>query len=303
MAKAYMPVVDDGYTKAVEGCKRELRAFIAEKNCAPLMLRLAWHDAGEYDKNSNTGGPNGSIRTEMEINHQANMGLRTAVTWCEDFKAKFPVLSYADIYQLAGYVAVEVTGGPEIPFTPGRKDSLVSPPEGRLPDAHQGAPHLRDVFYRMGLDDKDIVALSGGHTLGRAHKDRSGFEGPWTQEPLKFDNSYFKELLAGEKDGLLQLPTDKVLVTDQAFRPFVDLYAKDNEAFFRDYAESHKKLSELGCADSSPAFAAAAAVKHVVNEAQNTLAIVSQGLVGIVATVVICVLGYMYEVRRSAAKK
>lgn len=31
------------------------------------------------------------------------------------------------------------------------------------------------VFGRMGLDDKDIVALSGGHTLGRARPDRSGF--------------------------------------------------------------------------------------------------------------------------------
>lgn len=28
-----------------------------------------------------------------------------------------------------------------------------------------GVPHLKDVFYRMGLSDKDIVALSGGHTL------------------------------------------------------------------------------------------------------------------------------------------
>ena len=28
-----------------------------------------------------------------------------------------------------------------------------------------GAAHLRDVFYRMSLTDKDIVALSGGHTL------------------------------------------------------------------------------------------------------------------------------------------
>lgn len=28
-----------------------------------------------------------------------------------------------------------------------------------------GAAHLRDIFYRMGLSDKDIVALSGGHTL------------------------------------------------------------------------------------------------------------------------------------------
>lgn len=91
-------------------------------------------------------------------------------------------------------------------------------------NAFLGPPHLRDVFYRMGLSDKDIVALSGGHTLvlslmnlhlgidiffsyenvvclkvpllcyllqGRAHPERSGFEGPWTKEPLKFDNSYF----------------------------------------------------------------------------------------------------------------
>lgn len=28
-----------------------------------------------------------------------------------------------------------------------------------------GASHLRDTFYRMGLSDKDMVALSGGHTL------------------------------------------------------------------------------------------------------------------------------------------
>lgn len=26
---------------------------------------------------------------------------------------------------------------------------------------------------------------------GRAHPERSGFDGPWTLEPLKFDNSYF----------------------------------------------------------------------------------------------------------------
>ena len=44
-------------------------------------------------------------------------------------------------------------------------------PEG----AKSAGDHLRKVFYRMGLSDQEIVALSGAHTLGRAKPDRSGF--------------------------------------------------------------------------------------------------------------------------------
>lgn len=55
---------------------------------------------------------------------------------------------------------------------------------------------MRDVFYRMGFSDREIVALiGGGHTIGRCHKDRSGFEGPWTNTPLTVSNAYFKVLL------------------------------------------------------------------------------------------------------------
>ena len=72
--------------------------------------------------------------------------------------------------QLAGVVAVKTTGGPEVAFRPGRPDAKLKvdcTPDGRLPAADKKRDHLRDIFYRMGFDDREIVALSGAHTLGR----------------------------------------------------------------------------------------------------------------------------------------
>nr|WGU11333.1 L-ascorbate peroxidase 1 [Crinum x powellii] len=286
------PVVDAEYLKEIEKARRDLRALISSKNCAPIMLRLAWHDAGTYDVNTKTGGPNGSIRFEEEYTHGSNAGLKIAIDLLEPIKAKHPRITYADLYQLAGVVAVEITGGPTIDFVPGRRDSSVCPKEGRLPDAKGGPDHLRAVFYRMGLSDKDIVALSGGHTLGKAHPERSGFEGAWTKEPLKFDNSYFIELLKEESEGLLKLPTDKALVEDPVFRRYVELYAKDEDAFFRDYAESHKKLSELGFTPRRTSTSTKCEAK--------TSAILAQSAVGVAVAATVVVLSYLYEISKRA---
>jgi L-ascorbate peroxidase len=113
------------------------------------------------------------------------------------------------------------------------------PPEGRLPDAHQGVTHLRDIFFRMGFSDKEIVVLSGGHTLGRCRPERSGFDGVWTEEPLKFDNTYFTELVGEPKAHLVRLPTDTALLEIPEFKTWADAYAADQSLFFRDYAEAH----------------------------------------------------------------
>jgi L-ascorbate peroxidase len=276
-------VVDAEYLKEIEKARRDLRALIANRNCAPIMLRLAWHDAGTYDAKTKTGGPNGSIRNEEEYSHGANNGLKKALDFCEEVKEKHPKISYADLYQLAGVVAVEITGGPTVNFVPGRRDSKVCTRDGRLPDAKQGVSHLRDVFYRMGLTDKDIVALSGAHTLGRAHPDRSGFDGPWTEDPLKFDNSYFQILLEQDSAALLKLPTDRALLDDSEFRHYVELYAKDEDAFFRDYAESHKKLSELGFVPSSKATGPKDAI------------VLAQSAAGALVAAAVVILGYLYE--------
>jgi len=125
------------------------------------------------------GGANGSIRYEAELTHGANAGLKKGVSFLKEFKEQFPLLSWADIIQLASALAIECCGGPTLPMRYGRLDVSAPeqcPKEGNLPDAKppfgggaRDAPsHLRAIFYRMGFSDREIVALSGAHTLGRA---------------------------------------------------------------------------------------------------------------------------------------
>lgn len=220
---------------------------------APLFVVLSVPSlelpAGTYSKEDGTGGSNGTQRFAPESAHGANTGLDIARAFCDDIKAKHPEISYADLYQLASIVAIEDAGGPVIPFRMGRKDAEapMCTPDGRLPDADKRMPHLRDVFYRMGFNDAEIVVLSGAHTLGAAHKDRSGFDGPWTSNPNTFDNSYFKEILKeAPAPGLLHLPSDKALLDEPECKALVETYASDQAKFFEDYAKAHQKLSELG---------------------------------------------------------
>jgi len=44
----------------------------------------------------------------------------------------------------------------------------------------------------------------------------------------------------------MMLPSDMALLEDKAFRPYVELYAKDEEAFFKDFSAAFAKLTELG---------------------------------------------------------
>ena len=149
----------------------------------------------------------------------------------------------------------------------GRKDATKveeSVAEGRHPDGDKGSDHLREVFGRMGLTDQDIVILSGAHTVGSCHLDRSGFDGPWTEEPYKFDNAYYVDMLNKDwkeaksskgnpqfnsDSNTMMLISDLALMEDKKFRVYVDKYAEDQDAFFSDFAESYQKLLELGCKD------------------------------------------------------
>ncbi|TQD82367.1 hypothetical protein C1H46_032059 [Malus baccata] len=333
------PLVDKEYFNEIDKARRNLRALVYSRSCAPIMLRLSWHDAGTYDAKTKTGGPNGSIRNEEEYSHGSNNGLKKAIDFCEEVKSKHPRITYADLYQLAGVVAVEVTGGPAIDISPGRKDSKISPEEGQLPDAkrvYKSQRYLLSNFVSMSgcgtwlpielfkateaTEASNfyfeyysfLVATSllysklrfgivswfarwdcslipwhchklihvktqstSPHLLGKAHPNRSGFDGPWTKEPLQFDNSCFVELL-NESEGLLKLPTDAALVEDPEFRKYVDLYIK--------------KLSELGFTPNPTSCKASAKDSTVL----------AQEAVGVAVAAVVVSLGYLYEAHKRA---
>lgn len=236
---------------------------------APVLVRLAWHASGTYDKKTNSGGSNGAtMRFAPESTDGANNGLQYARAFLESVRLKYPFITQSDLWTLAGCVAIEEMGGPHIEWKQGRSDrdpkNLTAkdvPPNGRLPDASQGAQHLRDVFYRMGFNDREIVALSGAHAVGRCHKDRSGYEGPWTHTPTRFGNGFYKALLNAkwvpkkwdgplqyedETGELMMLPTDMELIRDPKFKPVVEEYAKSKDVFFKDFATAFGKLIELG---------------------------------------------------------
>jgi len=85
-------------------------------------VRLAWHASGTYEAKSKTGGSNGAnMRFPPESSDPANAGLEHARKFLEDIHKKNGI-SYADLWILASYVAIENMGGPRIPFIPGRTD-------------------------------------------------------------------------------------------------------------------------------------------------------------------------------------
>ena len=169
----------------------------------PTFVRLAWHSSGTWCAKTKTGGSDGGrMKFCPESRWGANAGLAEARRLIEGV-ATAHGLSRADAFTLGGVVAIEGMGGPTIAWRAGRSDAAdgsTSPPDGRLPDADKGTlkgtvQHLRDIFHRMGFDDKDIVALSGAHALGRCHETASGYWGPWTFAETTFSNEYFRLLL------------------------------------------------------------------------------------------------------------
>lgn len=230
-----------------------------------LLVRLSWHASGTYTKKGNTGGSySGSMIYSPESTDGANAGLEAGRDFLVEFNNKYPWISRGDLWTLGGVVAVQEAGGPKIKWRPGRVDVVDKaqiPPNGLLPDAAQGATHVRNVFQRMGFTDQEAVALIGAHCLGRCHTWRSGFDGPWGPSPNMFTNDFFVRLLDGwhvrkwdgpkqyeddETKSYMMLPTDIALKEDRGFLKYVKEYAADQDLFFADFSKAFTQLLENG---------------------------------------------------------
>ncbi|XP_071684899.1 peroxidase 64-like [Lolium perenne] len=161
----------------------------------------------------------------------------------------------------------------------GRGDGRVSLTTSLLPGPGATFDQLKQAFHAVGLSAKDLVVLSGGHTLGFAHC--SSFEtrirgfpgggggagvadpalrpsfaaalrracpanntakgaGAW-MDPTSaaFDNAYFKMLQTGH--GLLA--SDEALLTHPKTRRMVALYAASQGKFFQAFVSSMLRMS------------------------------------------------------------
>lgn len=245
----------------------------------PLLIRLAFHQAGTYDPAAAAhaggalgGAGNASMRFPPEADSPDNAGLATARALLEDVKRRVgDDLSYADLWSLAGVVAVQELGGPDIPWRPGRGDQAAGPsavPGGRLPDATDPSPAaIRRLFgERLGFSDAETVALIGAHSVGRAHAGSSGFTGAWTRAPTRFGIGYFDELSTqtwvrrvqtrsgkvrftdAATHTLLMLPSDVALLRDAEYARWVRAYAASRVLFFQQFAAAFARLLELGVA-------------------------------------------------------
>ena len=170
---------------------------------------------------------------------------------------------------LCGIVGVKELGGPSIPWRPGRRDiqlrdKVWKDQQDRFPLPDDSRETMHGKFARMGLTKQDMVALLGGHCLGRGHMDRSGYDGPWIDDPTQFSNEYFVELLEDdwqeatlptgkqqfeaypEGEKLMMLPTDMHLLKDPETKELCEIYAKDKNRFYKDFSDAFVKLMEAG---------------------------------------------------------
>ncbi|XP_058079111.1 peroxidase A2-like [Magnolia sinica] len=192
------------------------------------------------------------------------------------------VVSCADILAIAAEASVNLSGGPSWNVLLGRRDSTTANfnlANTALPAPFENLTILIAKFAAQGLDTTDLVALSGGHTFGRAQcssfigrlynfnnsgspdptlnttylatlRQRCPQNGDQTvlanfdpRTPDGFDNAYFSNLQTLE--GLLQSDQELFSTSGAATVAIVNSFSSNQNTFFQNFATSMIKMGNI----------------------------------------------------------
>nr|VDD59793.1 unnamed protein product [Brassica oleracea] len=262
------------------------KAIARNPRMAASLLRLHFHDCFVQGCDASILlDDSATIRSEKNAGPNKNSIKGFEVI--DEIKAKLEqvcpqIVSCADILALAARGSTILSGGPSWELPLGRRDSTTASLNGantNIPAPNSTIQNLLTMFQRKGLNQEDLVSLSGGHTIGVARcatfkqrlynqngnnqpdetLERSYYYGlrsicPPTggdnnispldlASPARFDNTYFKLILWGK--GLLT--SDQVLLTGNAGNivELVKAYAEDESLFFEQFAKSMVNMGNI----------------------------------------------------------
>ncbi|KAJ8751527.1 hypothetical protein K2173_016759 [Erythroxylum novogranatense] len=257
------------------------KAISKERRTGASLLRLHFHDCfvngcdGSVllDDNPKTNFT-GEKTAIPNLNSLRRFDVVDKIKAAVDKKCKASVVSCADILAVAARDSIEILGGPRYNVLLGRRDARnasFSDALANLPPPFFNFSQLLSSFQSHGLNLTDLVALSGGHTIGlarcttfrsRIYNDtniNTVFAGrlrgtcPTTggdnnTQPLdptseRFDTQYFASLL--QNRGLLH--SDQELFKNQgsASDKLVLQYIRSPSTFFRDFINSMINMGNL----------------------------------------------------------
>ncbi|XWS22106.1 hypothetical protein CRYUN_Cryun29cG0006200 [Craigia yunnanensis] len=264
--------------QALPAIKKIVQAAIhKEPRMGASLLRLHFHDCF-------VNGCDGSLLLdststfETEKNARGNLNSVRGFEVVDQIKAEVDrvcgrlVVSCADILAVAARDSVVTLGGPTWKVLLGRRDSTTASrtlADSVLPSASMDLPQLINNFKNQGLNQRDLVALSGGHTIGfsqcgifrnriynatnidpafakerRATCPRTGGNtnlAPFDPTPSRFDTAYFKNLV--KQRGLLT--SDQALFNGGSTDNLVKTYSLNPDAFWDDFAKSMIKMGNI----------------------------------------------------------
>ncbi|KAJ5952443.1 heme peroxidase [Penicillium vulpinum] len=223
---------------------------------ARASVRLGFHDAGAWSKDSGPGGADGSLLLSPdEINRPENNGLQEVRTRALQLLDKYSRhdVTAADLVQFMHNVAtVTCPLGPRLLTLVGRRDRREANPTGLIPNNNAtDATFLIELFQNKTFTARDLGALLGAHTVARqSFVDRSRAGQPLDSTPGVWDMNFYLEMAMPEPpSGVFRLASDEALSladgTSSRFTAFTDT-TFGQTVWNTDYSVAYVRLSLLG---------------------------------------------------------